>query len=405
MSFYERRLAAIAAPGRFFRSKKLCVLLAVLTATLTWSSFTAANDKSLFSTFTPQPPTASAKSYLLVDFQSGTVLAKKRVHERSEAASLTKLVTALVVYRALESGLIALEDQVRISARAQAAEGSRMFLEAGSLVSVKDLITGMVVQSGNDATVALAEHVAGSVETFATLMNQEAKQLGMHNSHFENPSGLPHPNHYMSAWDIMLAAHAVIAEFPEQYALYSLREFTYNDIRQHNRNKLLLRGDGVDGLKTGYTEKAGWCLAASADRGGMRLISVVLGGKNKTTRLTDTSNLLNYGFRFFKTVKLYGQGQEVHKARIRAGSQEYVNLGLVDDLYVTIPRALQNKLKVRLLLPEDLYAPIALFQTAGTVRVSLGSETIKDTTLVALSEVEEGNMLRQIQDYFFRWFK
>ncbi len=405
MSFYERQLAATAAPECLSRSRKLCLLLAVLAASLTWSPFTAANDKALFSTFTPQPPTVSAKSYLLIDFQSGTVLAEQGVHERRETASLTKLVTALVVYRALENGLISLDDQVRISAKTQAAEGSRMFLEAGSLVPVKDLIIGMVVQSGNDATIALAEHVAGSVETFAALMNQEAKNLGMRNSHFENPSGLPHPNHYMSAWDTMLVARAVIAEFPEQYALYAQREFTFNNIKQYNRNKLLLRDDGIDGLKTGYTEKAGWCLAASAERDGMRLISVVLGGKSASARLTNTSNLLNYGFRFFKTVKLYGQGQEVHKARIHAGNQEYVNLGLIDDFYVTIPRALQNKLKVRLLLPEELYAPIALFQTAGTIRASLGSEIIKDTTLVALSEVEEGNMLRQIQDFFSRWLK
>ncbi len=400
-----RELTATVVPEHFFRTRKPCLMLAILAITLTWSTFTAANDRAFFRTFVAKPPSASAGHYLLVDFQSGKVLAEKKVNARSEAASLTKLVTALVVYRALENGFISLDDQVRISARARAAEGSRMFLEQGSHVSVEDLIAGMVVQSGNDATIALAEHVAGSVETFATLMNQEAKRLGMRNSHFTNPSGLPHPDHYMSAWDIMLAARAVIAEFPEQYALYDLREFTFNNIKQYNRNNLLLRDDSVDGIKTGYTKKAGWCLAASAVRDDMRLISVVLGGKSQESRLTDTTNLLNYGFRFFKTIKLYGQGQEVHKIRIQGGSKQYVDLGPLEDLYVTVPRSHQDKLKVRVLVPEDLYAPIALFQTAGTIRVSLAKETIKETPLVALSGIEEGSFFRRIQDYFIRWIK
>ncbi|MDJ0741419.1 MAG: D-alanyl-D-alanine carboxypeptidase family protein [Gammaproteobacteria bacterium] len=349
-------------------------------------------------TATPAPPTVAASGYLLIDMDSDTVLAAKDPEQRLEPASLTKIMTAYIVFRELRDGSIRGSDEVVISEKAWKTPGSRMFIEVNKRVSVDDLLKGMVIQSGNDASVALAEHVAGSEEAFANLMNEHAQRLGMHNTHFVNATGLPDPEHYTTPADIVRVTEATIREFPELYKLYAVKEFTFNDIRQHNRNNLLWRDDSVDGVKTGHTEAAGYCLVASAKRDGMRLISVVMGTDSEKSRIRESRSLLNYGFRFFETHRLYGAADRLTRTRVWMGDREEVSLGLADDLYVTIPRRQYDKLNARTELRSQIQAPLGRGQKVGDVIIELAGEEILRRPLVALDDVAEGGLWRQAVD-------
>ena len=354
---------------------------------------------------TPAPPPLSARGYLLIDQQSGRVLASKAANERLEPASITKLMTAYAVFRALEAGQIELSDQVLVSEKAWRTPGSRMFIEVGTRVSVELLLQGMIVQSGNDASVALAEYVASSEGIFADLMNQLAAQLGMTETHYVNSTGLPAEDHYTSAADIAKLAQAIITEYPEYYRWYSQKEFSYNDIKQPNRNSLLWRDPSVDGLKTGYTEAAGYCLASSAVRDGMRLIAVVLGNRSEETRARESQTLLNYGFRFFETRLLYPAGGAVTEARVWKGSRELTELGVKDDFYVTVPKGSYDQLEAAVDVPARLMAPLDPSQQLGQIRVVLDEQALASADLYSLTDVENGNFWQRSRDTMLLWFE
>ena len=353
----------------------------------------------------PAPPQLGVKGYILIDHATGDVVAESNPDEILEPASLTKLMTAYTVFKALGDGQVNLDDGVRVSERAWGTEGSRTFIEVGSTVSVEDLLQGMIVQSGNDASVALAEHVAGSEEVFADLMNFYADQLGMESSSFRNSTGLPDPDHYMTARDAATIARAIIAEFPEYYMWYSQREFTYNDIEQPNRNLLLWRDESVDGLKTGYTEAAGYCLVTSAERAGMRLVSVVMGSHSAEARANDSQALLNYGFRFFETYRLYSEGDEVTTARVWKGETETVSLGVAEDYFLTIPKGRYDSLDSDTALDTELTAPIEAGTALGTVTITMNDEELAVLPLVALADVGEAGLWKRIKDEFILWFE
>ena len=353
----------------------------------------------------PRPPQLGVKSYILIDHATGDTIAESAPDEVLEPASLTKLMTAYTVFKALSDGQVNLDDQVRVSEKAWGTEGSRMFIEVGTTVSVEDLLQGMIVQSGNDASVALAEHAAGTEETFADLMNHYAEQLGMESSSFRNSTGLPDPAHYMTARDAAAVARAIISEFPEYYAWYSQREFTYNDIEQYNRNSLLWRDPSVDGLKTGYTDAAGYCLVTSAERSGMRLVSVVMGSHSAEARANDSQALLNYGFRFFETYKLYSGGDEVTMARVWKGETDSVSLGVADDYFLTIPKGRYDSLNADTTIDPDLTAPIEAGTLLGSVRISMNDEELVELPLVALDDVAEAGLWQRIKDEVSLWFQ
>lgn len=346
----------------------------------------------------PAPPQVAASGFLLMDMDSNALLAAKDIEQRLEPASLTKIMTAYAVFGELRDGSVQLTDQVLVSEKAWKTPGSRMFIEVNKRVSVEDLLKGMIVQSGNDASVALAEHVAGSEEAFANLMNDHAQRLGMKDTNFVNATGLPDPQHYTTPRDIALVTQAMIREFPERYRMYSIREFTFNEIRQHNRNRLLWRDDSVDGVKTGHTDAAGYCLVASAKREGMRLISVVMGTESVKARTQESQSLLNYGFRFYETHRLYGAGDRLTRARVWFGATEEVSLGLANDLYVTIPRRQYDQLDARTELRPDLRAPLQKGDPVGEVIVELNGETVTRQPLVALATVAEGGIWRTVVD-------
>lgn len=353
----------------------------------------------------PKAPSVSAKSYMLLDHNTGAVIAEKNADEANDPASITKLMTAYIVYGALKNGDIQLTDEVLISEKAWRAIGSRMFIEVNTSVTVDNLLQGLIVQSGNDASIALAEHIAGDEAAFADLMNNAAVNLGLTNSHFTNVTGLTHEQHFMTARDIALLSSAIVSEFPEQYKRYSQKEYTYNGITQHNRNKLLWRDPSVDGLKTGHTEAAKYCLASSAKRDDMRLISVVLGAPSVEARTANSQALLNYGFRFYESHKLYTAGQELLKKRVWYGEEEELALGVKDDVLITIPRGRYNDLNPFLEVSSRLEAPIAANQVVGKVRIKLGEEDYTEIDLVALKAMEEGGILRKITDYVLGYFE
>ena len=353
----------------------------------------------------PKAPSIAAKAFLLEDFNSGRVVAEKNADQQIEPASITKLMTAYVIFQEIRGGTLSLEEKVRISEKAWRTPGSRMFVEVGTQVSVADLLQGMIIQSGNDATVALAERVAGTEESFAGLMNHHAEQLGLKNSHFMNSTGLPDKEHYTSAEDIARLARALIKEFPEYYRWYSQRDFTYNDITQYNRNKLLWRDESVDGMKTGFTDSAGYCLVTSANRDGMRLISVVLGTKSVEARADASQSLLNYGFRFFKTHKLYDANTKLTSTRIWKGATGSVDLGLEEPLYVTIPRGEYKKLDASMKLQEQIIAPVNEDQILGQVIIRLDGTLVSEQDLVALTDVGEGSIWQRIVDEGMLYFE
>jgi D-alanyl-D-alanine carboxypeptidase (penicillin-binding protein 5/6) len=353
----------------------------------------------------PAPPQIGASSYMLMDFSSGRILASSNPDERVEPASLTKLLTAYTAFHAIRQGQISLDDQVLVSERAWRMEGSRMFIEVGTTVSVEDLFRGMIIQSGNDASVALAEHVAGTEEAFVDLMNQHASLLGMSNSSFRNTTGLPDPDHYVTASDVALLARAIIEEFPEYYSWYSELEFTYNEISQYNRNALLARDESVDGLKTGHTNSAGYCLVTSAERSGMRLITVVTGMSSPRSREDGSLALLNYGYRNFETHKLYGAAEPITSARVWKGNPAEATLGLTSDIFVTVPRGRYDALEAVMDFGGELMAPLVDGDVVGSVKIMLDDEEIATAPLVALHEVGEASLWTKLKDELTLWLQ
>lgn len=346
----------------------------------------------------PAPPSLKADSYYLVDYDSGRVMAEKDADKRVEPASITKIMTAYLVFKAIKDGDITLDEMVTISEKAWRKGGSKMFVEVDTQVSVGELIKGLIIQSGNDASVALAEHIAGSEEAFAGYMNHQAKTLGMTNTNYVNATGWPDDNHYSSARDIAILSRAMIRDFPEDYGLYSEREYTYNGIRQYNRNRLLWRDDSVDGVKTGHTEAAGYCLVSSAKREDMRLISVVLGYDSDKARISGSQSLLNYGFRFFETHRLYQAYEVLNNSRIWFGEQEQVALGVGQDIYITIPRGRYRDLDASMEVDPEISAPVERGQKLGVVNIQLDGETIVSEDLVATQAIAEGSLIVKAMD-------
>jgi len=340
----------------------------------------------------------AAKAYILTDFQSGQTLVGQNIHKRVEPASLTKIMTAHVTFTALKQKRITLTQTVPVSENAWHVHGSRMFIEPGKSVTVGELVRGLIVQSGNDASIALAEAVAGSEESFAQMMNKEADRLGMKNTHFANSTGLPHPEHYTTAHDLALLVTDMIRNFPEHYQLYSIREYTYNKISQTNRNRLLWLDPNVDGLKTGYTKAAGYCLVTSARRNERRLISIVLGTTSDNARTIESQRLLNYGFQFYDTVRLYRKKQEVATIQLWKGKREMLKTGFNRDLYFSLPKGQTDKLKATMEYKQPLIAPISTGQKVGVVKFEFNGEPIAERSLVALETVDHANIFSRAWD-------
>ena len=353
----------------------------------------------------PPPPAVEARSYLLEDFNSGRIIVDHGMDDRIEPASLTKLMTAYIVYSEIKDGRIKLTDKVTVSKKAWRTGGSKMFIEVNSRVSVENLLKGMIIQSGNDASIALAEYAAGSEDAFASLMNQYAERLGMEQTHFVNATGLPNPEHYTTAHDLGILARVLIHDYPDHYTWYSQHKFRYNGIEQYNRNKLLWRDPSVDGLKTGHTESAGYCLVASAKQGDMRLISVVLGTKSEDARANESRKLLNYGFRFYETHKLYTAGQTVTSPQIWKGDVKAIPLGLRSDLYVTIPHQQYPNLKASMNISTPIIAPVRKNENLGNMKVTLDGETVAERPLYAIRNVGEGSLSSRLIDEVKLMFK
>ncbi len=349
-------------------------------------------------TIAPTAPNLDATAYILLDGTSGKVLAEKNADMKVAPASLTKLMSLYIISSALKNGQIHLDDKVRISTKAWKTEGSRMFVKAGDEVPLKELMQGTIVVSGNDATVALAEHVAGSEETFVAMMNEAAKRLGMTNSHFVDSTGLPNADHYSTAHDLAILSQAYINQFPEDYGYYSEKWFTYNGIRQPNRNRLLWRYEYADGLKTGHTDDAGYCLVGAAKKDGMRLISVVMGAPNDGVRTEDSIRLLTYGFRFFETHKLYNANTALTQARSWGGQLSEIPLGVTQDMYVTVPTGQYKRVSAAVTLNGPLKAPIVKGQTYGNLNIMLNNQVIATKPLIALEGSARGGFIRRTID-------
>jgi len=360
----------------------------------------------VFAQAAAQPPAVAGRSWVVGDLSSGQVLLAEKPDERVEPASLTKLMTAYVVFQALRERKLTLEQQVNVSERAWRAPGSRMFIHPRKPVSVDDLVRGMVVQSGNDACIALAEAAAGAEEAFVKLMNREAARIGMKNTKFMNSTGLPDPQHYSTAQDLYLLAGTLIHDFPKEYGqYYSQREFRYNDITQPNRNRLLWLDPSVDGVKTGYTEAAGYCLIASSKRGARRLLSVLLGSTSESTRAQESQKLLNWGFQFFDAVKVYGEGQAVKEIEVWKGEKRQLKAGFQSDLVLTVPKGQADKIKGDLVTRAPLIAPIATGQRVGSLRVSLDGKSVGEYPVYALESIPEAGFLARAWDTLRLWVK
>ena len=353
----------------------------------------------------PQAPPVDAESYVLMDFDSGHVIAEKDPHDPVEPASITKLMTSYVAFHELKRGNIALDDEVLISERAWRTGGSRMFVEVNTRVDLASLLKGVIIQSGNDASVAVAEHIAGTEAAFALLMNEYAQFLGMDDTFYANATGLPDPNQMTSAHDSALLARAIIDEFPEYYEWYSQREFTFEGIRQHNRNRLLWRDPSVDGLKTGHTEAAGYCLVTSALRNDMRLISVVMGSSDEESRATSSQSLLNYGFRFFETYALFDTDDEVATTQVWQGDADEVSLRVDAPVFVTVPRGRFDDIDNMLSLDGDVIAPVAKDQPLGELKVMLDDEELASRVVLARDAVEQAGFFGRTQDRLKMWWR
>lgn len=353
----------------------------------------------------PSPPKLNASAYLLMDFASGQTLASKNADAPLDPASITKLMTAYAAFRAIRSGQISIDDQVLVSEKAWRTPGSRMFIEVGTRVSVEQLLQGVIVQSGNDASVAIAEHVAGTEASFAEIMNQLARELGMERTHYLNSTGLPAEGHVTSAADIAILASALIQEFPDYYRWYSQKEYTYNGITQGNRNALLWRDESVDGMKTGYTETAGYCLVSSAERDGMRLISVVLGTKSPAARANESQALLNYGFRFFENHKLWDAGQVITDARVWKGTLDNVSLVVKEPVYITVPRGALESIQTEVEIPATILAPLSTTDPIGTVHAKLGIDTLASASVYSSADIPVGGLISSTWDELLLWFE
>ncbi len=346
----------------------------------------------------PPAPTLAASSYLLIDSRSGKVLVEHNSDQPLPPASLTKMMTSYIASLELLRGQLKESDEVLVSEKAWRMGGSKMFIEVGDRVKVIDLLRGIIIQSGNDASVAMAEHIAGSEESFADLMNSHAKRLGLVNTHFENSTGWPAEGHQSSARDLAVMAKAIINDDPEHYKLYSEKEFIWNGIRQPNRNLMLWRDKSVDGLKTGHTDEAGYCLVASAERDNMRLISVVMGANSEQARAAETQKLLTWGFRFFETRSFYQPGEVVASARVWAGQADQVQVGLAEGLVLTLPKGQAEKLEASVVMNSVIKAPIAAGDLLGEVEVKLGDEVVQTAPLVALTDVEPAGLFGRLWD-------
>ncbi|MDX5364580.1 MAG: D-alanyl-D-alanine carboxypeptidase [Pseudazoarcus pumilus] len=353
----------------------------------------------------PPAPRLAANAWLLVDHGTGQTLVSHNADERIEPASLTKLMTAYITFQAIKAGNLALQDPVQVSEQAWRMTGSRMFIEPNRPVTVEELIRGMIIQSGNDACVALAERIAGSEEGFVSMMNREAQRLGMKNTRFANSSGLPDPELYTTANDLALLASALIRDFPEFYRIYSEREYTYNNITQPNRNRLLWLDSTVDGMKTGFTNAAGYCLVSSAVRGPRRLISIVLGTESEAARAQESLKLLNYGFQFFDTVRLYQAGQELSRFQVWKGAVKDVPVGFAEDFVMSMPKGQAERIEVALVSSQPVLAPIERGQAIGTLTLSAEGKQIGEYPVVALEEVKVGGFFSRLWDALVLWIK
>ena len=345
--------------------------------------------------YIPEAPSIAAKAYILMDHNSGIILAANNENEKRSPASLTKLMTSYVVFKRLKEEFITLDDEVKISEKAWRTGGSKSFIEVGKMIKLEDLLQGMIIQSGNDASVALAEHVAGSEGTFVLFMNDYAQQIGMENTRFENASGLPHDDQYTTAKDMALLSSAMIREFPVYYEWYSQKEFTYNNITQTNRNKLLFTDSTVDGLKTGWTQKAGYCLVTSANRVDMRLISVVLGSDSPAIRTSETEKLLDYGFRFFETQSI---NDISHQVRVYKSEKANIKVGVADSSFLTLPRNQFRYTTQTINLNQDLIAPINQGEQVGELVVSFNDQNIATLPLIALENAPEAGFISKMID-------
>ncbi|MDO8891262.1 MAG: D-alanyl-D-alanine carboxypeptidase family protein [Sulfurimicrobium sp.] len=365
-------------------------------------SFNAVADQLL--PLPPAPPVA-ARAYLLADFPSGRLLVQEGINDRIEPASLTKLMTAYLTFTAIKQGRLKMNQVLPVSEKAWRTEGSRMFIEMNRPVTVDELIHGMIIQSGNDACISLAEGIAGSEEVFAQMMNQQAARLGMKNTHYMNSTGLPHPQHYTTAYDLSLLAAAIIRDFPEDFKYYSMKEYRYNNITQPNRNRLLWLDPSVDGMKTGHTESAGYCLIATAKRNPMRLISVVLGASSDNVRATESQKLLNYGFQFFDSHRVYAKGQTISNLPVWKGKEKTLKTGLSQDLLLTLPKGHYSRIKASVTSKQPLLAPISAGQAVGTLRLTLDDKPLAEYPLVALEEMPIANIFGRALDTIKLWFK
>lgn len=381
--------------------KKICYFFTALTVLL---SSAGAVAQSLV----PNAPSVNAKAYILIDHATGKVLAQENANESLPPASLTKMMTSYIIGKEILAGRISTSDIVTVSENAWAKnfpESSKMFIEVGKEVSVEDLNHGIIISSGNDACVAMAEHIAGSEDAFADLMNNYAEQLGMDKSHFANSHGLPDSEQYVSARDMATLASALIDETPREYKLYSQKSFTYNNIKQYNRNSLLWdRSLNVDGIKTGHTSEAGYSLVSSAVEDGTRLIAVVIGTNSEQARKVESKKLLNYGFRYFETVKAYSAGESFISHRIWGGDLDKVDLGISEDVVITLPKGQRDKLKANFELDQQLQAPLQKGQKVGTVYLQLKGEDVASFPLVTLQAVEEGGFFKKMMDYIKQQF-
>lgn len=355
--------------------------------------------------FAVKAPTVNASGYLLLDVESGQVLSENNADARLEPASLTKIMTAHVVFAEIKADRISLQDMVTISEKAWRMGGSKMFIEVNKQVTVEELLKGLIIQSGNDAAVALAEYVAGSEEAFAELMNKHAAQLGMHGTNFVNASGMPDENHYTTPRDIALVTEATILEYPELYKWYAEKEYTFNGITQPNRNRLLWQDESVDGVKTGHTEAAGYCLVSSAKREGSRLIAAIMGTQSDNARVVESRKLLNWGFRFFDTRQLFKQGEELKSVRIWKGDSDNLRVGVAEDVVIRFPRDRKDDLKAKLVVDSPLEAPVAKGEKVGAIEVMLDEDKLKVVPLVALDDVAEAGIFGWMVDSVLQWLE
>ena len=383
--------------------QKFC-LTAVVVCAASYISAEPVPTAAKVPTAIPAMPQLAAKSYVLMDATSGQVLVEHNGDERLPPASLTKLMTAYIATKEIQNEQITEQDMVTVSEKAWRTGGSRMFIDVGKQVSVDDLLHGIIIQSGNDASVAIAEHIAGSEEAFSSMMNAAAVRLQLDNTHFRNATGLPAEGHYSTAYDIAKLARAIIFEDPEHYEIYAQKEFLWNGIKQPNRNLLLWRDKTVDGLKTGHTDEAGYCLVASAVRDDMRLISVVFGASSEATRAAETQKLLTYGFRFFETTPFYQKGVELAESKVWKGEESKVKVGLAEDLTLTLPRGQVQKIAATMVLDESVIAPVTAGERLGVVEVRLGDEVLHTADLVALQDVPEGGFFSRILDSIRMFF-